>query len=177
MSTGDTNVEVVRRLYAAFAAGDAETVRSCFADDAVWHLPGRSPVAGVYRGVDAIFDDFFAVIRAESGGTLQVDLVDVFDGGESVVALQHVTGERPGKRLDILACQLITLRDGKIAEVRGFRPTSTRSTSSGPRRSEARLRGGGAWRGGWAAGRSGPRARPCRRGRRGCSRAGTRPGT
>ncbi len=118
--SAETNVEVVRRLYAAFAAGDAETVRSCIAEDAVWHLPGRSPIAGVYRGVDAIFDDFFAVIRAGSGGTFEVDLVEVFGGDERFVALQHVTGKRDRKRLDILACQLITLSDGRIAEVRGF---------------------------------------------------------
>ena len=46
MTITENDVETVRRFYAAFAAGDFETVRACFAPDAIWHLPGRGAIAG-----------------------------------------------------------------------------------------------------------------------------------
>jgi len=55
MPTED-DVAVVRRLYAALAAGDVATVETCFHPDAVWHVPGRSVLAGTYRGWPAIRD-------------------------------------------------------------------------------------------------------------------------
>jgi hypothetical protein len=36
-----------------------------------------------------------------------------------VAAFQHATGERSGKRLDVTACQVMSFRDGQIADVRG----------------------------------------------------------
>jgi ketosteroid isomerase-like protein len=35
------------------------------------------------------------------------------------VAVQHATAEHRGKRLDITACQLIRIRDGRIVDMRG----------------------------------------------------------
>jgi ketosteroid isomerase-like protein len=36
-----------------------------------------------------------------------------------MVAVQHATAEFRGKALDITACQLIRVADGKIVEIRG----------------------------------------------------------
>jgi hypothetical protein len=47
------------------------------------------------------------------------DLVDVAIGERYVVAVQHATASNAGKVLDVTACQLITVRDGLINEVRG----------------------------------------------------------
>jgi len=54
-----------------------------------------------------------------SGGTFRADLVDVAIGDLFVVAVQHATASYRGKDLDVTACQLITVRDGLIQEVRG----------------------------------------------------------
>jgi ketosteroid isomerase-like protein len=48
----------IRRFYEAFAAKDWEGARACWTEDAVWHLPGRSPIAGDHRGWDAIMRVF-----------------------------------------------------------------------------------------------------------------------
>jgi hypothetical protein len=48
------NEEVVRTGYDAFSRGDMDTLRGLFVDDVVWHIPGRSPLAGDHRGVDAV---------------------------------------------------------------------------------------------------------------------------
>ena len=47
-------------------------------------------------------------------------MLEVFPGADRVIVLQRTTGERDGRTLDILVCQLMTFRDRKIAEVRGF---------------------------------------------------------
>ena len=48
----DAPASVVERFYAALAEGDVAAARDCWADDAVWHVPGRSDLAGDY-GPDA----------------------------------------------------------------------------------------------------------------------------
>ncbi len=119
MTISESDVETVRRFYAAFADRDFETVRACFTPDAVWHLPGRGAIAGEHRGWDAIRDDFLAKVGPLSGGTLRAGLIDVAVGVDYVVAIQHATAERDGRRLDVTGCQLIRMEDGRIAEVRG----------------------------------------------------------
>jgi ketosteroid isomerase-like protein len=113
------DADVVRRLYRAVADRDFIVVESCFAEDVVWHLPGESPIAGDHHGWSQIRDNFMAKLGPLSGGTFRADLVDVAIGDLFVVAVQHATAAYAGKSLDITACQLITVRDGLIHEVRG----------------------------------------------------------
>ena len=117
--SGPAPENVVRRMYAAFRRGDMETVKDCFTPDAVWQVPGRSPLAGAYEGFDAILG-YFATLRELSGGTFRTELLELLVGDQRVAALQRATGTRGQTHLDHLACQLMTIRDGKIAEVHGF---------------------------------------------------------
>jgi ketosteroid isomerase-like protein len=112
-------VDVVRRLYAAFADRDLDTAVGCFAEDAVWTLPGNSPVAGIHRGPDAIRDNLLGKLGPMSGGTFRSELLDVCEGDRYVVAVQHATGQHDGRSLDITACQLMRVEGGRIVEVRG----------------------------------------------------------
>jgi uncharacterized protein len=115
----DVDASVVRQFYQSFAARDFEAVRSCFAPDALWHLPGKSAIAGDHVGWDAIFTDFLAKIGPLSGGTFKAELMDIAVGEQYVVAIQHATASHNGKSLDITGCQLMRIEDGKIVEVRG----------------------------------------------------------
>lgn len=114
-----TDTEVVRRLYQALADHDLDAAGSCFAPDAVWVLPGRSPIAGRHEGWQAIRDEFLTKLAPLSGGTFRARLIDVAVGDEYVVAVQHATGEREGRHLDITGCQLMSVKDGLIVEVHG----------------------------------------------------------
>jgi ketosteroid isomerase-like protein len=116
-STSD--VDVVRRLYQAINDRDLAAAGRCFAPDALWHLPGDSPIAGDHRGWAQIRDNFMGKLGPMSGNTFRAELVDVAVGLRFVVAVQHATAAYDGKSLDITACQLITVRDGLIREVRG----------------------------------------------------------
>jgi ketosteroid isomerase-like protein len=111
--------DVVRRFYAALAERDLHAVGACFAEDAVWTLPGQSPIAGSHRGWTAIRDDFLLQLGQRSGGTFRARLLDVCVGDEYVVAVQHATAEHEGRRLDVSACQLVRVEGGRIVEVRG----------------------------------------------------------
>jgi ketosteroid isomerase-like protein len=119
MAVDRSAVEVVRRFYAAVADRDFDAAADCFAENAVWILPGRSPIAGEHRGWRAIRDDFLAKLGPLSGDTLRVELTEVAAGDQHVVAVQHATADHGGKRLDVTGCQLIKVIDGKIADVRG----------------------------------------------------------
>jgi ketosteroid isomerase-like protein len=68
------DVDVVRRLYAAVAAGDIDGAAACFAADALWHLPGTAPISGDHRGWAAIRKVIASSLRL-SGGTFRAELV------------------------------------------------------------------------------------------------------
>ena len=56
---------VLRRYVSALQAGDTETVRDLFAEDATWTLAAEDlPIAGTREGRDAIVDDFLATARS-----------------------------------------------------------------------------------------------------------------
>ncbi len=112
------DVAVVQRMYAAVAAGDLDGVQACFAADALWHIPGTSAISGDHRGWAAIREVVTTVWRL-SGGTFRSDLVDVAVGERYVVAVQHATGHRDGRVLDITCCQLMQVSGGVITEMRG----------------------------------------------------------
>ena len=112
-------VDVVRRLYAAVADRDLDAAAACFADDAVWVLPGTSSIAGTHRGWAEIRDNFLAKLGPLSGDTLRAELLDVCGGDTYVVAVQHATAHHEGRVLDVTACQLMRVEDGRIVDVRG----------------------------------------------------------
>ena len=117
MPTAD--VDVVHRFYRAVADRDLAAAEVCFAPDAVWHLPGASPIAGDHRGWAQIRDDFLVKLGPLSGGTFHAELLDVAVGESFIVAVQHATASHQGRSLDITGCPLMTVRDGVIREVRG----------------------------------------------------------
>lgn len=117
MTTEHPNSVVMRRFYEAFADRDFAALRNLFVEDGVWHVPGRSPIAGSYRGVDSVVDDFLKRVVAQSDGTLQAEPIDVLANDRHVVVLQRSTGQRARRSLDITVCRLFRVEDGKIAEV------------------------------------------------------------
>lgn len=120
MSKADDNATVVRRGYEAFNAADMATLTELFAENASWHTPGRSSVAGDYVGRDAAFTQF-GRYGGETAGTFKAALQDVFttDGGR-VIGLHHNSGERNGKQLDVDCCIVFEVKDGQIIDGREF---------------------------------------------------------
>jgi ketosteroid isomerase-like protein len=109
------NEELARKGYKAFAAGDIETVKGLLADDVLWHIPGRSPLAGDYKGRDEVLG-FFAKIAERSGGTFKLDVHDVLANDEHAVVLVVAKAERAGKRLNEPLVHVSHIKNGKITE-------------------------------------------------------------
>jgi ketosteroid isomerase-like protein len=103
-------------MFDAFARREGFALRGLFADDAVWTVPGRGAMAGVYRGRDEIFR-FLARLPKETGGTYSSRLVDVLASDDRAAALYRASGERHGRRLDLDQVLLFRIADGQITEV------------------------------------------------------------
>ena len=111
----EENREIVRRGYEAFNSGDVETLTELFDEGAVWHLPGRSSLAGDYEGRDAAFG-YFGQLGEGTGGTLNAGLEHLLADGDRVVGIHRNTAERADKRLDETTVIIFRLEGGRIVE-------------------------------------------------------------
>lgn len=109
------NEDLVRRGYAAFATGDIATLTELFSDDIVWHVGGRSPITGDYRGKGEVLG-FFAQLAVRAGGTFRTDVHDVLANDEHVVALVTLSAEREGKTLNDHGAQVFQVAGGMVTE-------------------------------------------------------------
>ena len=109
------NEEIVRSGFDAFAKGDVDTLRELFEQDAVWHVPGRSPLSGDHRGMDAILG-FLARTMELTGGTFRAEVHDVVANDEHAVAIYVTRGEREGRTLESRDVLVSHIRNGKLAE-------------------------------------------------------------
>lgn len=86
----DDLIAVVERLHSAQASlytdGLVDAVRAVLTDDIAWHVPGGSPIAGSYRGVDQVIG-YMLARRVLADGTFVMDRLDVLTGEGSVVAV------------------------------------------------------------------------------------------
>lgn len=110
------NVALVRRIFDAFARKQGFALRGLFAEDAVWTVPGRGAMAGVYRGREEIFR-FLARLPKETDGTYSSELVDVLASEERAAALYRARGERHARLLELEQVLLFRIRDGLVLEV------------------------------------------------------------
>jgi hypothetical protein len=116
MSQAGRNVEAVRRGYEAFNTADMAALTELFDEDASWHTPGRSSIAGDAVGRDAVFAQFGRYV-GETGGTFKAALQDLFASEDGrVIGLHHNSGERNGQQLDGDCCIVFELKDGKLLD-------------------------------------------------------------
>jgi hypothetical protein len=114
----DKNAEIIRRGYKAFNAGDMKTLAELFDENASWHTPGRSMLAGDHNGREAIFG-YFGRLGQETGGTIKAKLLHVLaDDDTRVVGVHQNTAERSGKRLDANCCIVFELKNGRVVDGR-----------------------------------------------------------
>lgn len=87
----DTALKRLGRLHNAqavfYAGGPAEPLRALLTRRVVWTVPGASPIAGVYEGIDAVLA-YFARRRDMASRTFRMQCIDVLAGeGDHVAAL------------------------------------------------------------------------------------------
>ncbi|HTX94030.1 MAG TPA: nuclear transport factor 2 family protein [Mycobacterium sp.] len=112
----DQNIEVVKRGYEAFSAGDVETVMSQFDDNLEWVHPGESSISGIYRGKGE-FGEYLARLAEKA---VAVRTLSFMAGGDMVIAFTEVTaGNEMGEDADVY-----WLRDGKIVRAQLYTDTA-----------------------------------------------------
>ena len=116
MSRVEQNAALVRRIMEAFADKEGFALRECFAEDAVWHVPGEGVMSGTYRGRSEIFR-FLARLPKETGGTYGSRLIDVLASDDRAAALYRAFGTRNGRALDIDQVLLFRIDDGLVRHV------------------------------------------------------------
>lgn len=94
------NVERTREVFDAFLRKDGIVVGRMIDEDTVWRVPGRSVMAGEYRGRAQIFE-FLRQTARLTGGTYRAELRYVAGDDEHVIAVYRATGRRDGRRLDL----------------------------------------------------------------------------
>ena len=110
------NSDLVGRIFDAFTRREGFALRGLFAEDAVWTVPGRGTMAGVYRGRDEIFR-FLARLPKETGGTYRSELVDILVSDRRAAALYRARGERHGRTLELDQVLLFRFGEGLVQEV------------------------------------------------------------
>jgi len=111
------NVAAYLRTVDAFRAGDFDAVRSLIAEDVVWHVPGRPPMAGEIRGLD----ELVAWLSRLSDLGFTIREHDVLGNDEHVCALSYIGARRPGVEVEIRVVSVFHFRAGQQAE-RWFYP-------------------------------------------------------
>jgi uncharacterized protein len=111
------NIEFMKGIYQAFAAGDVATVLGAMSDDIEWFeaeghpwYPGRA-----FVGPQQVVEGVFARIPAEIDGFEVIPERFLSDGDEvAMIGRYHGKGIATGTPLDAQVLHLWTLRDGKI---------------------------------------------------------------
>ena len=114
------NLELVRQGYAAFSAGDMDTLQSLFKPDIVHSVPGASQIAGDHKGTSEVLN-MYGNLFALSDGTMSVELEDVLsDGGDQVISIHTAKATRNGETRTSRDCLLFTIEGGKISSIQDF---------------------------------------------------------
>ncbi|MGB9377739.1 MAG: nuclear transport factor 2 family protein [Mycobacteriales bacterium] len=109
------NLDLIRRGYAAYVSGDMDTINGLFADDVVWHVAGKSVIAGDHKGKQEVFS-LFGQLAELSGGTSTVEVHDLLANDEHCVAIVTETATRNGTTGRFDAVHVLHVRNGKVTE-------------------------------------------------------------
>lgn len=128
------NVEIIRSLYQAFAAGDVPAVLDLMTPDMVWSeadnfvYADRSP----YRGHEAIVSGVFARLGGEWDGFAAVP-EEFLDAGDTVAVLGRYRGtyKQTGRPLDAQFAHVWRVRGGKAHHFQQYTDTLQAARAAG----------------------------------------------
>lgn len=112
------NIQLIKDYYAAYAAGDLETLKRFFAPDIIWGIPGHHPLAGEKRGADEVIAFFAQLAR----GKFKAEPLFFQGQGDYVVDIHRGWSnvEDGGAQVDQLFTLMFKIENGKIVEAQNF---------------------------------------------------------
>jgi ketosteroid isomerase-like protein len=118
-TTAQINTDLIRRAYDAFSRGDIEGVFAFFAKDILWHIPGRGPLSGDYRGHVEV-RGFFQHFMELSSGTFRLQVDHNLAEGDVVVVICTDKAQRGNRSWSSQQVHVWTVRDGYAATFREY---------------------------------------------------------
>lgn len=117
-STEQANTQLIKNYYAAYAAGDLNKIKSFFAPNLVWRIPGHHPLAGEKRGPDEVAAFFTQLGK----GKFKAEPIFFQAQGDYVVDIHRGWSnvEDKGSQVDQLYTLLFTVKNGKVVEAQNF---------------------------------------------------------
>jgi ketosteroid isomerase-like protein len=115
--TPEQMIQFVDDLYAATGVGDFDKAATMLTDDFFITEAACMPMAGTYRGKDALKDLFVAVMGMVDVAGL--DRVQTTAGGDYAVTILSFRFADPALAPAEL-CEMFRFRDGKCCEIRPF---------------------------------------------------------
>jgi ketosteroid isomerase-like protein len=113
----EENVEIVRRMWEAFLAGDFQTALSFFAADVEWDGTNL-PDGQIGRGHEAVLDHVGRWADAWDGWTVEVERIVEAEDDRVVLFMRETGRSSTGLGMGERHAELYTLRDGKIVRRR-----------------------------------------------------------
>ena len=110
------DIELVRKGYEAFIAGDVEWMNEHLHENVVWHSPGNSVLSGDYRGRESVLA-FFA--KSVQVALPEFNMHDIVASDDHVVALFTINWRRNdnGETFEGRAAQVFHVENGQALEV------------------------------------------------------------
>jgi YbgC/YbaW family acyl-CoA thioester hydrolase len=107
--------EFLRAQREMYAGGDLGPVEELLAKEVVWHVPGTSPIAGDYRGREAV-TAYFRLRRDLAGGSITITSRAESHHEEALVQLADGHASRSGRGFVWRTAGVYRVADGRIAE-------------------------------------------------------------
>jgi ketosteroid isomerase-like protein len=98
-----------------YAGGEQAPAGALLAEGVVWHVPGRSAIAGDYRGREEVLR-YFATRRELSGGTFRIAVRAALADDRRGVILAGCRVRRDGETREWDTVAVFRVASGKIAE-------------------------------------------------------------
>jgi ketosteroid isomerase-like protein len=122
----NANIEVTKKGYEAFTAGDLEAALDVFSDSAEWTINGDSMIGGTYRGKNELTELFMRL----SEKATKVETKRYLADGDVVMVLTRVSvGDESADEADVFE-----FRDGKVVKAQSFGDTAMQERVFGSKR-------------------------------------------
>ena len=110
------NAALIRKGYQAFATGDMATLAELFAKDILWHEAGRAstPLAGDYKGQEAVFDMFGQLMQMTSEFAVTLD--EVIADDRQAIGIHTTYARRGSTTYRSREAIVFHLLDGKVTD-------------------------------------------------------------
>lgn len=117
----ESNKQLIRDYFDAVGSGATDKVVAAFADDVVWWVPPSSPMAGTYKGKEAVLGMFAKGVSLYAPKPMKIEILGMVADEHKVAAEVHITATTAkGAEYSNYYHFLFELRGGTIAGVKEY---------------------------------------------------------